>query len=70
VAGNSSSINIPNFIAALTPQGLRRLMLMNNLKHGYFFKYYSIEFINGKWYAWYYAEADSKDMSNMVKGGG
>lgn len=43
---------------------------MNNLKHGYFFKYYSIEFINGKWYAWYYAEADSKDMSNMVKGGG
>jgi len=44
--------HIPNFITAASPQGLRRLILLNNIKKGHVFVY-QIQFSNGKWYAWY-----------------
>ena len=44
--------HIPNYLAAGSPQGLRRLMLLNNAKKGVVFAY-SIQFASGKWYAWY-----------------
>ena len=44
--------HIPNYLAAGSPQGLRRLMLLNNTKKGIVFVY-KITFANGKWYAWY-----------------
>lgn len=47
-----SSAHIPNFLVARSPQGLRRLMLVNNTKKGMVFVY-QIQFSDGKWYAWY-----------------
>lgn len=29
-------------------------MLLNNISKGYFFKYFDIQFANGKWFAWYF----------------
>ena len=48
-----SSASIPSFLTARSPEGLRRLMLRNNAKHAMFFKYFDIQFVNGRWYAWY-----------------
>lgn len=45
---------IPNVLSARSPRGLRRLMLNNNVKHGIEFKYFDIQFINGRWFAWFY----------------
>ncbi len=51
----AKSTVIPNFISAVTPLGLRRLMLLTNRKHGAWLRY-DISFVNGKWFAWYYAD--------------
>ena len=48
--------NIPHFLSARSPQGLRRLMLRNNVKHGLIFDY-KIMFDGSKWYAWYQLDA-------------
>lgn len=45
--------NIPNFITAESPQGLRRKMLRNNIKWKGYVKYFNIQFVKGKWVAWY-----------------
>ena len=42
-----------NFVTAKTPRGLRLAMLRNNSKKGFNFKYRDIQFVKGKWYAWY-----------------
>jgi hypothetical protein len=47
-----NSGHIPNYLTAGSPQGLRRLMLLNNTKKGMVFAY-TISFAAGKWYAWY-----------------
>ncbi len=57
----AKSTVIPNFLVASSPLGLRRLMLFNNKKHGAWLKYDPIQFVNGKWYAWYYAESIQQD---------
>ena len=44
---------LKNYITAKSPMGLRRLMLQNNAKKGFTFKYSDIQFVKGKWYAWY-----------------
>jgi hypothetical protein len=44
---------IPHFIEAKSPVILRRLMLLNNAKHGIMFAYFDIQFAEGKWYCWY-----------------
>ena len=41
---------------ASSPQGLRRLMLNNNVKKGIQFKYFDIQNVKNKWYAWYYED--------------
>lgn len=58
----SKSTVIPNFLTAVTPLGLRRLMLLNNKKHGAWLKY-DIQYVESqkRWYAWYYAESISND---------
>lgn len=48
------SKNIPNFIKAKSPRGLRSLMIRNNTKRGKFFDYFDIQFVKGSWFAWYY----------------
>lgn len=54
---HSSLFTIPNFITAKTANGLRRLMLRKNAEHGVQFVWHSILFVEGKWYAWFYAPA-------------
>lgn len=49
-----NSFNIPHFLKARSPDGLRALMLENNNKRGCEFQYYQIVFADGFWYAWFY----------------
>jgi len=44
---------IPNYISAATPRGLRRLMLSESSKRGRFYKFTDIQFVDGRWYAWF-----------------
>jgi hypothetical protein len=54
--GNSLD-NIPHFLSARTPKGLRVAMLRNNLKWKLVFNYYQIIFDGKRWYAWYQMNA-------------
>ena len=45
---------VPSFLTASSAAGLRRAMLLNNIKRGAFLRYQDIQFINGKWICWYY----------------
>jgi hypothetical protein len=55
---------IPNFIKAKTVEGLRRFMLLNNMKHVMQFNYHDIQFVNGYWYAWFYESVDMGELAN------
>jgi hypothetical protein len=56
---------IPNFITAASPLGLRRAMLKTNSRLGSFVRYFDITntVINGRptWVAWFYEDIDFKD---------
>ena len=60
---------IPNYIKARSPQGLRRLMLLNNARSSTFYEYTHIQFISdaegGQWYAWYYRDVDNNDIADL-----
>jgi hypothetical protein len=46
---------IPHFLSAGSPKGLQRLMLLNNIKDGFEYRYFDIaQDKKGKWIAWYY----------------
>lgn len=63
---------IPNFIVASSPQGLRRLMRLNNLKLGGFVRYFDIQQDkSGKWYAWYHNDlkTEIQDLEKELAGG-
>lgn len=50
--------NVPTFLKARSPKGLRRLMLMNNLQRKSVFKYDIMQDNKtGVWYAWYQIDA-------------
>lgn len=53
-----NSLRIPHFLSASSPKGLERAMLKNNIKHGVEFHYFSINFVSGKWIAWFTMPAD------------
>lgn len=57
----AQSSDIPNFLRARSPQGLRRAMIRNNAKLGMFIKYFDIQFVNGEWFAWYFVEIDPNE---------
>lgn len=59
------SKHIPQFVKARSPQGLRRQMLMANARRGAFHKFNDIQFVDGYWYAWYYAEVTNQDVEDM-----
>ena len=67
--------NIPTFLKARSPTGLRRLMLKNNLKHKGVFKYDIKQDVKtGVWYAWYQMDAvdfinESFNDSDKTSGG-
>lgn len=58
--------NIPNYISASTLNGLRRLMLRNNVRNRTRFVYQDIQYVNGKWYAFYNHDATLRD-ANAVQ---
>ena len=59
------SSNIPNFIKATSPMGLRRLMLLNSAKLGMQIKYYDIQYVveekSSYWIAWFNSELQNND---------
>jgi len=67
----SSSRFIPNYITARSLSGLRRLMLANNSRKGYFFKYFDIQKVeeNGQslWVAFYYEEVRLENVDQISK---
>jgi len=65
--GPVNPTDIPNFIAAATPQGLRRQMLFNNIRLGSFVKYFDISFSNGKWYAWYFVNLTDQETKSLIE---
>lgn len=59
-AGNS--LRIPNYLSAGSPKGLHRLMLLNNIKNGKQYNYFDIQFVNGKWFVWYFEFENLTDL--------
>jgi hypothetical protein len=53
---------IPNYVTAKTAQGLRRVMLLNNIKKNFQFVY-NVQFAEGKWFAWFVEETRAGDLS-------
>jgi hypothetical protein len=67
VAGNS--LRVPHFIQARSPSGLRNLCMKQNLKDGKEYSYFSIQFVNGNWIAWFFKEAEISIPTNEIKNG-
>lgn len=59
--GEVALVQIPNYVSAVTPQGLRRAMLMNNARHRLVFNYYAIQFTGSRWFAWFYNAVNADD---------
>ena len=57
----ASSSRIPNFVVAADPMGLRRTMLLNNVRMGSEVHYFDIQFAQGQWIAWFF-----EDSMNLV----
>ena len=64
--GPANPASVPDFVTASTPMGLRRLMLLNNIKLGSYINYFSIQNVNGKWFAWFYKEIDNQEMKKII----
>ena len=58
-----SIYQIMDFITAKTPEGLRQLMFENNAKYMTEFQYRDIQFVKGKWFAWYQRDI-KRDLRN------
>lgn len=57
---------IPNFLSARSPQALRRLMLLTNKRLGAWHNY-QIQFVEGRWYAWYHEEITRSNINEIVE---
>lgn len=60
--------DIPQFLSAGSPRGLRRLMFRNNLKHKGFVKYFDIQWVPGdkRWYAWFFVTEKAQEVLEDV----
>ena len=62
-----NSFNIPHFVSAESPEGLRVAMLKNNLRYKSQFQYYAIVFDGRIYTAWFYKESkESKGLANAT----
>jgi hypothetical protein len=61
----ANSFNIPHFVSAETPEGLRAAMLKNNIKYKSQFNYFSIIYDGKRYIAFFYMLAKE---ANLVKG--
>lgn len=59
--------SIPNFVVASSPQELRRLMYLKNIQNSTWHKYFDIQNVDGKWYAWFFEELKSPDELEVLK---
>ena len=57
MAQPGDSFNIPHYVKAGSPEGLRLAMLKNNMTRNIEFQYYQIVFDGKSWFAWYYDKA-------------
>ena len=64
--GDRSITEIPNFLRAKTPEGLKKEMLKVNGILGYHNKFFDIQFVNGEWFCWFYKE-DPRPQSLLLK---
>lgn len=64
--GDRSPYEIPNFLRAKTPEGLKKEMLKVNAILGFHNKFFDIQFVNGEWFCWFYKE-DNRPQSMFVK---
>lgn len=55
----------PKFLKASSPEELEKAMILNNSKWNSEFKYFDIQNVSRKWYAWYYF--DYKQLRNTTK---
>jgi hypothetical protein len=51
---------IPHYISAESPERLRSLMLKNNMRLNSWVNYKYIQYVDGKWYAWYYIDVEKE----------
>jgi hypothetical protein len=58
---------IPVSIEAKTRSELSGKMLENNLKLGFFFRYFDIQKDGKRWIAWYYADIGKHVMRHQIK---
>jgi hypothetical protein len=53
---------IPNYLTASSPRGLRRLMLLTNVRLKAFIQYFDIQQTSdGKWVAWFFEDVEIQD---------
>lgn len=57
---------IPNYIKAASPIGLRRLMLETQRRDSMQYNFFDIQFANGFWFAWYVKKANTDVEKNDV----
>ena len=60
---SGNSLRIPNYLTAQTVMGLRRFMLLNNIRNGKSYNYFDFQFVNGKWFVWFY---DTENIENLL----
>jgi hypothetical protein len=61
-----NNLQVPMYLKASSPQGLHRLMLMNNIKAGAKYTYSDIQYVNGYWYAWYYKPLEINEAGKEI----
>jgi hypothetical protein len=66
MSGVGNNLQSPTFIKASSPQGLTRLMLLNNIRSGNKYRYQDIQYVNGFWYAWYYKDVTIRQASDEL----
>jgi len=49
---------IPHYLKADDVDSLKKEMLKNNITDGYYYRYFDIREIKGKWYAWYVKDVE------------
>jgi hypothetical protein len=60
--------SVPNFIKAVSPIGLRRLMFEVQKKDKTQYEFFNIQFNNGFWFVWYRPDPKSDtDKANLVR---
>lgn len=58
---------LPNFIKAKTPRGLRLLMIRNNVRLKATVQYFDVQFVKGAWFAWFYEPLNMESIDDLAE---